>query len=174
MKTRNLLAAGIVAVFTILSCKKQNDPAPKPLSAADLDFISKAGPHDTAQVLLAKAVIGKTSDSVVLSFANYLLTEHRQAINDLKIMGTIVGFTTNNTVDPATTSMINDLNTLSGRTFDSTFIHRQLADQQATIKFYKDEVINGSQINVTHYANAYLQSYSGDLQRADSIATALF
>lgn len=69
---------------------------------------------------------------------------------------------------------IAQLNTLTGRVFDSTYIHNQLLDHQAAINFYTDELNNGNQLNVKAYANTILQNIRLHYQRADSIAKAFY
>lgn len=174
MKIAKWIAACLVTLVTTGACKKQDDSISKELNAADVEFISKASMYDSSQIEMAKVAVSKTADSVVLSFAQYLLTEHIKARNDLKIMGSVVGFTVNDSTDPAHATIIAQLDSLTGRTFDSTFIHVQLAEHQAMISFYRDELNNGSQLNVTHYANTYLQNFTADYQRTDSIATAFY
>jgi putative membrane protein len=101
-----------------------------------------------------------------------MLAEHTAAHNDLKTMGGVVGFTVKDTIDAARATTIAQLNTLTGRDFDSTYIHNQLLDHQAAINFYTDELNNGNQLNVKAYANTILQNIRLHYQRADSIATA--
>ena len=165
------LSAGLLLVAVIIfSCRRKDDSISKVLNTADNNFILLAGINHYLEAETAKVAVSRASDSVVLSFANYLLAEHTKALSDLKIMSTIVGFTVKDSIDPARDTIITRLKTLTGRSFDSTFIHMQLAYHDSTINIYTAEVSNGLQVNVKSYANTYLQNFVTDKQTADSIA----
>ena len=172
MKILKLLRGCFVAVLTIVSCKKEDDNINNQLNEADKNFILQAGISNVSEIEAAKIAVLKTIDTVVLSFAQHMLAEHTAAHNDLKTMGGVVGFTVKDTTDAAHATTIAQLNTLTGRAFDSTYIHNQLIDHQTTINFYRDELSNGNQLNVKAYANTVLQNIRLHYQRADSIATA--
>ncbi len=78
------------------------------------------------------------------------------------------------TTDAAHTATIAQLDILTGRTFDSAYIHSQILDHQEAINFYTDELVNGNQLNVRAYANTNLQNIKIHYQRADSIANAFY
>lgn len=174
MKFKPLLGLFLAIVFMVLSCKKQVVNTNNQLNEADNIFIKQARIENFFETETAKMVIQKTMDSVVLSFAQQLLSEHLNSQSDLQIMGKIVGFTAADTIDAAHAATLSQLDTLAGRTFDSTYIHTRLTDYQAAISFYTDEVKNGNQLNVRSYANANLQNIQFDYSRADSISTAFY
>lgn len=171
MKTFKLLGGCLVAVLIIVSCKK-GDTINNQLNEADKNFILQAGMSNVSEIEVARVAVLKATDTVVLSFAQQMLADHTAAQNDLKTMGGVVGFTVKDTTDTALATTIAQLNTLTGRAFDSTYIHNQLVDHQTTIDFYRDELNNGNQLNVKAYANTILQNIILHHQRADSIATA--
>ncbi len=173
MKIAKLLTGCVLAAVTILSCKKE-EKVNNQLNTADNTFIPLAGMSNAAEIGTAKVAVSKTTDSVVLSFAQQMLFEHSKAQEDLKIMGKVVGFTVKDTVDAAHAAIIAQLDSLAGRTFDSAYIHTQLDDHKATIQFCIEELNNGQQLNVTAYANSMLQNVQVHYQRADSIANAFF
>lgn len=173
MKIAKLLQGCLVAAVTILSCKKENNTNNQ-LNDADNNFILLATHNNYSEAATAKIAVSKTTDSVVLAFAQQILSVHTNAQSDLKTMGTVVGFTVKDTIDAAHAATISQLDTLTARNFDSTYIHTQLAEHKTTINFYTDELKNGRQINVRSYANTILQNIQIDYQRADSIATAFY
>ncbi len=173
MKIAKVLGACVMVAVTILGCKKQqNVNLSEKMNGADSNFVMLAGPSNYSQIETAKVAVSKASDSLVLVFAQQMLSEYTKAQSDLKVMGTIVGFTVKDTIDAAHNATIAQLDTLTARAFDSAYIHTQISDHQAMINFYSDELKNGRQINVQGYANAILQSIQTDLQTADSIAVA--
>ncbi len=174
MKLLKLLAVFLAVAVIIFSCKKENDSISNVLNTADSNFIVKASIGNYSEIKTAKVAVSNATDSIVLAFAQSMLTEHTKAHSDLKTMGTIVGFTVKDTTDAAHEAIINQLNSLTGRSFDSVYIHSQVTDHLATMDFYKDELNNGRQVNVKNYANYYLQNFTTDYQTADSIAVDFF
>lgn len=174
MKITKLLEGSLIAAAALLSCKKEDNTTTNVLNESDKNFIQLAGMSNTSEKETAKIALSKTTDSVVLSFAQQMLTDHTNAQNDLKTMGTVVGFTVTDTTDAAYAATITQLDTLTARTFDSAYIHMQLLDHDSTMKFYIDELENGNQVNLKAYANTILQIVRLHHQRADSIATAFY
>ena len=171
MKFTKLLSLCLAGAFIVLSCKKQAPDTTILLNDADNIFIKQARIENFSETETAKRAISKTMDSLVLSFAQQMLSEHARAQSDLQVMGTIVGFTATDTIDAAHTAILGQLDTLTGRTFDSTYIHTQVLDHQNTISFYADELKNGNQFHVKSYANANLQNIQIDYQSAYNIDT---
>lgn len=164
-----------LAVIAICACKKEDDGVPNVLNDADSNFIRLASLSNSGEIEIAKIVVLKTTDSVVLSFAQQMLNDHTRAQSDLRTMGTVVGFTVKDTtLDDAHAATIAQLDSLAGKPFDSTYIHSQLGSHQAAITFYIDEINNGNQLNVRAYANTILPNIRLHYQRADSIATAYY
>ncbi|MEJ7680884.1 MAG: DUF4142 domain-containing protein [Segetibacter sp.] len=174
MKIAKLLAGCLIAAVAILSCKKEDNNMANVLNDADNNFIQRAGISNHSEIETAKIALSKTTDSIVLSFAKQMLINHTNAQSDLKTMGSVVGFTIKDTTDAAHSATIAQLDTLTGRTFDSAYIHTQLADHKETINFYADELARGNQLNVRAYANTNLQNINLHYQRADSIAGAFY
>jgi len=173
MKIVKLLGGFFLAALAIASCKKQETVTiSNQLNVADSTFILLAGSGNSSQIQTAKVAVSKSADSLVLSYAQQILAEYTKAQSDLKIMGTIVGFTVKDTIDAAYAMIISHLDSLTGRPFDSAYIHTQLADYPAMINFYNDEIKNGRQINVQAYANSISQNIQLDFQKADSVAVA--
>jgi putative membrane protein len=77
------------------------------------------------------------------------------------------------TIDAAHVTLMQTLQGLSGRAFDSTYIVNQVSDHQKTVTDFQTELSSGSRSEVKDYANKYLPKIQMHLQKADSIATAM-
>jgi len=174
MKILKHSGAILVAALAIAACKKEETSIDNQLNEADNNFILLAGINNFTEIQTAKNALLKSADTVVVSFAQQMLTDHEQAQSDLEVMGTIVGFSVKDTIDAAHAATTAQLDTLTGRTFDSVYIHTQLLEHETMINHYADELKNGSQLNVKAYANTNLQNIQLHYQRADSIATAFY
>lgn len=170
MKIAKLLAVCFLTAINILSCKKKEEVVNKPLNAADNDFITLAATANAAEVATAKVAIAKTIDTLVLPFAQQILLNHSGRQDDLKIMGKLIGFTVNDTIDAAHAIVISQLDSLTGRSFDSAYIKSELTSHQQTMQICIKEINSGQQLNVTSYANTLLQDEQLHYQLADSIA----
>jgi len=103
-----------------------------------------------------------------------MMTEHQKAQTDLKNLGTSVGNAVKDTIDPAHVALATQLNTLSGRAFDSVYIYSQVADHDVTIANFDNEQRNGRHKDVKSFADNYRPHIEMHRQRADSIARAFF
>lgn len=175
MKIAKLLAGFVVSAVIFFSCKKEEAVISNTLNDADLTFIKQAGISNYTEAETAKIAVAKATDTIVLSFAQQMLTDYANAKSDLAVMGTIVGFSVKDSIDAAHAETLTNLNVLArSRVFDSTYIRLQLVNYAATKDIYINELSNGSQLNVKGYANANLQIAELHYLRADSIATNLY
>ena len=107
----------------------------------------------------------------IKSFGDTMVAQHTTAQGDLKTLGTSVGVNVKDSVDADHTTLLQNLQGLSGRAFDSTYIINQIADHQKTVTDFQAELSSGSRTEVKDFANKYLPKIQMHLQKADSIAT---
>ena len=62
------------------------------------------------------------------------------------------------------------LSAMSGRTFDSAYVHGQVTDHQTAVNLFQNESSNGSNAKVKTYVNNYLPVIEMHLMMADSLA----
>lgn len=156
------------------SCKKQSTVSTDVLNEADLTFVDKSAIYDSAEIRTAQLALAKTTDSVIMSFASYMLAEHITTRKDLKVMGSVVGFSINDSINAANLAVIANLNLLSGRDFDSAYVHTRLDNKAETESFFINAINNGNQKNVNSYASSNLERIRLQYIRADSIARAFY
>lgn len=174
MNILKMITVFFAAAVIIVACKKEDTNINKQLNDVDNNFVLLAGINNAAEVQTAKTAISKSTDTIVLSFAKQMLLQHDSAQSDLKIMGNIVGFTVKDTIDAAHAAIIPQLDTLTGRLFDSVYMHTELANLQAMTNLYTGELKDGRQLNVRAYANTNLQNIQINYGRADSIVIAIY
>ena len=106
---------GFTFCFLVFSsCKKQSTNNTDSLNAEDLAFVVQSAIYDSAEIRTAQLALVKTTDSVILSYAQYMLSEHITTRKDLKVMGSVVGFSIVDSLNDANIAIINNLNTLTG------------------------------------------------------------
>jgi putative membrane protein len=171
MKRNNFLLCGcLFAGLLITSCSKDDDE----LNDTDRNFMTGVSISNTAEVDAATLAVSKASTPQVMAFAQHMLAEHGLAQTDLKSLGASVGHTVNDTIDPTHVAIKTQLMALSGREFDSAYMHTQVTDHQNTLSMFQTEQNDGQHEDVTDYADRYRPHIEMHLQRADSIATNLF
>src|SRR4051794_28908234 len=144
MKRWKFLMICAVLAASIVACKKNEEMViSNELNAADNNFILAASINNSFEIETSKIIVAKSTDSLMLSFAQYLLTEHTRAHDDLKVMGTIVGFTVSDSLDQSHTSVIKQLDSLAGRSLDSVYIHNQVSEHDTTLGIYRTEINEG-------------------------------
>jgi putative membrane protein len=171
MKILKLTLAGCLAACCLISCSEDDDDQ---LNSQDRTFLTQASISNTAEVNAATLASTKATNGAVKAFAMHMLSQHNTAQTDLKNLGANVGHAVKDTLDPAHVTIAMQLSAMSGRAFDSAYIHTQVIDHQATITFFQNEQSAGQHEDVKRYANTYLPHIQSHHQRADSIARAYF
>lgn len=169
-----ILLGFISLIILSISCKKTDTNNINVLNDADNIFIIKSAIYDSAEIRTAQLALVKTTDSVIMSYAQYMLAEHITTRNDLKVMGTVVGFSINDSINAANLVVINQLQNLSGREFDSSYIHSRLDGKAETENFFIEAINNGNQKNLKSYESSNLERIRLQYIRADSIAQAFY
>lgn len=172
MKNCTFLVAVTFLVLCI-GCNKDEDINGF-VSDTDKAFMTQASISNNAEVAAATLAISKATTPQVLAFARHMTGEHTLAQSDLKNLSAVTGFAVKDTVDPAHMLIMSQLSALTGRAFDSAYIHTQVMDHAKTQGVFRTELNSGNSQPVKVYANTYLPHITEHLERADSIVTTLF
>ena len=143
------------------------------INEVDKTFITQASLSNTAEIQAGTVATGKAENVNVRSFGEMMVMDHTTAQNDLKITGSNLEVDVNDVIDAEHVAIMETLNNLTGRAFDSAYIINQITDHENTIAAFQNEINSGRHVQVTTYANKYLPKIQMHLQKADSIATAL-
>ncbi|HEX8357626.1 MAG TPA: DUF4142 domain-containing protein [Segetibacter sp.] len=172
MKFRKVIVAGcLLGGVALSSCGKDDN---EELNNTDRDFMIKSSISNNAEVGAATLAVNKATNLAVKAYATHMLMEHGMAQTDLKNLGNSVSYPIKDTLDPAHVAIANQLSMLSGRQFDSAYIHTQVVDHQVTLTNFQNEQNNGQHRDVKNYANTYRPHIEAHLVRADSIATSFY
>ena len=143
------------------------------INEVDKTFITQASLSNTAEIQAGTVATGKAENVNVRSFGEMMVMDHTTAQNDLKITGSNLEVDVNDVIDAEHVAIMETLNNLTGRAFDSAYIINQITDHENTIAAFQNEINSGRHVQVTTYANKYLPKIQMHLQKADSIATAM-
>jgi putative membrane protein len=158
--------------LVLLSCEKDDEDT-NVLNDTDRTFIMQASLSNSAEVGAGALAATMGEDAMIQSFAQMMVSGHTTAQSDLKATGNTVGVNVKDTIDAAHITLMQTLQGITGRAFDSSYIVNQITNHQKTVQAFQTELNSGSRNEVEDYANNYLPKIQMHLQRADSIATAM-
>ncbi len=159
------LAVFVFAAF--FACKKDNSNS---VNANDKQFVTMAAMSNFAEISAGQLAVSKTSDMNVQMFAQKMIGDHTKAQDSLKLIAGQLGLNAPDSLDAAHVQMAAMLSAMSGRAFDSAYVHGQVTDHQNTVTLFQNETSNGSNSKVKTYVNTYLPAIQMHLMMADSLA----
>ncbi len=162
----------LFAFILIIGCKKDRDPGPTGNSNVNQDeyFVLQASMVNYTSIQLSHVAGAISSDSAILAFADLIITEHttyRQLLIDLSDS---VNMQVADSLDPQHLILRNHLLTISGREFDSTYIHNLVQDLGTAISLHQTEISGGSNSQVKVFASNLLDDIQTRKMWADSVA----
>ena len=160
-------------LFTaFFACKKDNNTNNNNVvNANDKQFVTTAALGNYAEISAGQLALTKTSDMTVQMFAQKMITDHTKAQDSLKLIAGQLGLYAPDSLDAAHVQMAAMLSQMSGRSFDSAYVHGQVTDHQNTVTLFKNESSSGNNSTVKGYVNTYLPAIQMHLMMADSLAT---
>jgi putative membrane protein len=166
------VVAGISAICIFTSCSKDQAPGNNMNGVNNTDtlFMNNVAKGNNGEVMAAQLATQKGNLASVKSFAQFMITEHSQAQTDLQNVANNIHYTLPSGTAPEDSALMVQLNSLSGKAFDSVYMNAQVMDHQKTRTIFQNEINNGSQPAVKTYANNYLPHIQTHLSMADSIA----
>jgi len=169
LTTKSFIACTALSM-SLFACTKDKTKTTNTLNQADTTFMMQVSAANSAEVAAGTLASTMGEDAMIKSFGDMMVTDHTTAQGDLKGVGTTVGVDVKDSVDADHTTLLQTLQGLSGREFDSTYIINQIADHQKTVADFQAELSSGSRSEVKDFANKYLPKIQMHLQKADSIA----
>lgn len=163
---KKLIYAGFLSVCLFTACKDKDNE----LNDTDRGFLKEAGHANMAEVDAGQLASERATTDTVRTFGEKMETDHQQAYNELKALGSDVDVSIPDEPDAKHKQIKQQLMELTGRAFDSTYMHLQVEDHQKTITLFENQAKNGKDERVKNYANKYLPHLRMHLQIADSIA----
>lgn len=161
----------LLVLILIFGCNKDRETNPtEPGVNQDAYFVLQASLSTYTAIQLSHISGTISTDPGILSYSDKIRSEHtlyRQALMDL---ADSLNLQVADSLDPAHLSLRNNLLTLTGREFDSVYIHNQVQDLAVTISLHQTEISSGSNAMVKSFATAHLPEIQEQKALADSIA----
>lgn len=124
--------------------------------SADEDFIRKASEANMAEIESSQLATERGASAALKAFADSMVVDHGIAQKELLGIARKLGVSLSRSPDEEHARMIERISTMSGRAFDSTYMHMQLLDHQAAVRLFQGEAGGGKDPMAKEYAGKYL------------------
>ena len=138
---------------------------------ADSIFVAKASMGNAAEIQIGSLASTHSNDSGIQWFGQMMVDDHTLAKANLTAIANYLNMYAPDAPDAAHAALLAQLTTLYGPTFDSVYIHNMVTDHQEMVTVFQDEINNGSNAQVTGFANTNLPTIQMHQHLADSLAT---
>jgi putative membrane protein len=170
MKTHSKIKLIILASLPLLAfqnCNRDKDKNDE-MNSTDGEFMKMVSMGNHAEIEAGKLAASKATDSSVKSFGRSMMTEHQTAQDELEVLAANKKTEIPAGPDAAHVAMVAQMKNMSGRQFDSAYIHSQVSDHQKVLELFMNEQNNGKDQDVKNYADKFIMHIRMHLNRADS------
>jgi len=114
-----------------------NTASTKPLNDMDKQFVMDAAKGGNTEIQASQAAISQAQNQRVKDFAQMMVNDHTKAGNELKALVSPKGITLSDSIDPKKTGTLENLNQMSGASFDKQYMSMMVKDHQETVKKFQ-------------------------------------
>jgi putative membrane protein len=133
------------------------------LSVADRTFIMKASQGGMTEVALGKVAQDKGSASNVKEFGGHMVADHSQANSKLMAIAKAKGVTVPDSLDAKHQAMVDNLNKMSGSSFDKAYVDDMVKAHQHDAAAFKKEADSTQDPDLKAFASETLQTVNSHL-----------
>ncbi len=166
---KNRIIAFLLASLFILSCDK-NVTSPNDINQADRDFVFNGSFANAGELGISALADTTSTDSTIMDFAGQEFTEHTSIEQIFTSLGDGFDYYTADSLNAENLALQQQLLTLSGRAFDSVYIHSRVKSHTDMIAIFMDESNNGLSPHLKTFADSILPVLQMHLSMADSLA----
>ncbi len=166
---KNSIVAFLLVSHFILSCDK-NVTSPNDINQADRDFIFNGSFANAGELGISELADTTSTDSTIMDFAGYMVTQHTSIEQIFTSLAHGFSYYTADSLNAENLALQQQLLTLSGREFDSVYIHSRVKNHTDMIVIFTDEKNNGLSPHLKTFADSMLPVLQTHLSMADSIA----
>ena len=186
----NLLSAAAVALISV-GCSSNNTAAsPNPSSAqpssssaatpnsttnanADQKFVEDAAKGNRAEVELGKMVASKATSPAVKQFAQMMVKDHTDALNQLQKLVQSKNITLPDGLPSDAQDLQQKLSSEQGKQFDKDYMSGMVEDHQKDVQEFQDASENLKDPDLKQWAGTMLPKLKQHLQKAQTVDSKL-
>ena len=157
-------------ILATLSCNKDNGNNPNDINQADRDFIFNASFANAGELNISTMADTVASDSLIKTFASMMVTDHRSIEQTFTAIAKGFSYYTADSLNAEYLALQQQLDSLSGREYDSVYIHSSVKSHSDLIAYSTDEINNGINPQLKNFATSILPILQSHKKTADSLA----
>lgn len=168
------LTACVLTACMLSGCDKDDDDNGDGTGINDTDrqFVMMASMSNYAEIQEGQLAAVKAENEGIADYGQMMVTDHTTAGTELKTIATRLGLQAKDSLDQAHVMLMDTLESLSARAFDSVYIRSQVADHQKAISIFQNEAQNGQHQDLKKFATDLLPHLEMHLHHADSLRMA--
>ena len=171
MKSRTwILILSALTILGIAGCD-EDEGSDSVVNSSDIQFVTKASMANFTAITLGQIAADSAENASIAQYGASMVGEHTSAQQALQAIAGQLGISLSATMDQQHQLLRDSLLTLKGTSFDSVYIHSQVRDHDATIRFYKQESGHGLQRDIRGYLYQFLPNITLHHQQARVLST---
>ncbi|MBX6320238.1 MAG: DUF4142 domain-containing protein [Rhodospirillaceae bacterium] len=140
---------------------------------SDAMFAQDAARSDSAEIRMARMALQRATNPQVRQFAQRMIDDHLQSTAKLMAISQSGGVTLASAPGPTGQSVIQQLSTMQGASFDRAYMRVQVQAHQQVEALLQSEIQNGKDPRLQAFARQALPVVQSHLQEAQQIASTL-
>lgn len=156
--------------FCFQHCAKNNVANPDDLNQTDREFIFNASLRNGAILQLADTALVKTSDSAIKKLADTIVADYTKLETAFTSLANGLSFYFQDSLDAKQLAFKIRLDSLSGRVFDSVYIHQLVIEHDSALASFNKEIAEGFNVKLKFFASTWLPALQRNRKTADSLA----
>lgn len=133
------------------------------------EFLTKAANDGMTEVQLAQQAQQKASIDAVKNYAAMLEQDHKAANDKVKSFASQRNVSLSTSIPADKQKMIDDMNKMSGKSFDKDYISMMIKDHKSAIDLFENARSNVSDVDVKNFADQTLPTLKKHLDSAQAI-----
>ena len=154
-------------IFGFISCTKSQEDHD---AISSEDFVLQASAVNSTETEIGSLAATKGSDKGITAFAQNITGYHKGTQAQLKSLAIGLNLLAADSLDVPHIVLKNQSLDLSGRAFDSLFIHSRVQDYRQAVKLFFEEMITGQNEQLRDYSASIFPQLEVYLHQADSLA----
>lgn len=140
------------------------------VSDQDKTFARKAAMANYAEIQAGQMAMNTSTDSSIMAFGMMMMNDHQAALDELHTIADSLNVYAPDSLDATHVALAIQLATLTGRDFDSVYIHSQVTDHDSALVLFQTESSAGSHSLLKNYATSKVSTLQMHSDLADSLA----
>jgi putative membrane protein len=174
MKLKGMMwIALLVGSLGWVACDDDDDDNNNQLAQQDKNFIDMAAMGNQAEIELGQIAATRSTTPGIQAYGQKMVADHQPVLDELEDIADDKNVTFRNELDAKHQTLKQQLNTLSGYSFDTAYINSQVRDHQLMITLYQTENTSGQDQQLKAHASKHIPHLQEHYVMADSIANTL-